>query len=184
VVESAEPLAWERIELAVAQSAAIPLCRRKVAVDGAGFGSPDGGSFRYVGPDWTTSAELCVRYGAIGARLAHSWTLEVACPGARSVTVHVRIEASGSVTHHADGDGASPDPKGEGRSQRAVCTRAEVLGTPSGRSSSRCEGGRLMKIAVVYRPPALDAETYKATWASDVAKGNPEGLIFHAGVGE
>jgi heme-degrading monooxygenase HmoA len=41
-----------------------------------------------------------------------------------------------------------------------------------------------MKIAVVYRPPALDAETYKATWASDVAKGNPEGLIFHAGVGE
>jgi heme-degrading monooxygenase HmoA len=41
-----------------------------------------------------------------------------------------------------------------------------------------------MKIAVVYRPPALNAETYKATWESNVAQGNPEGLIFHAGVGE
>ena len=41
-----------------------------------------------------------------------------------------------------------------------------------------------MKIAVVYRPPALDAETYKATWASDIPNGNPEGLLFHAGVGE
>jgi hypothetical protein len=41
-----------------------------------------------------------------------------------------------------------------------------------------------MKIAVVYRPPALDVNTYKATWASDVAKGNPDGLLFHAGVGE
>ena len=41
-----------------------------------------------------------------------------------------------------------------------------------------------MKIAVVYRPPAVEAETYKATWASDVPKGNPEGLLFHAGVGE
>lgn len=40
------------------------------------------------------------------------------------------------------------------------------------------------KIAVVYRPPAVDADTYKATWASDIPKGNPAGLLFHAGVGE
>ena len=39
-----------------------------------------------------------------------------------------------------------------------------------------------MKIADVYRPPTLDAGTHKATWASDISKGNPEGLIFHAGV--
>jgi heme-degrading monooxygenase HmoA len=41
-----------------------------------------------------------------------------------------------------------------------------------------------MKIAVVYRPPALDLETYKASWALDIAAGNTEGLIFHAGIGE
>ena len=41
-----------------------------------------------------------------------------------------------------------------------------------------------MKIAVVYRPPALDAETYKATWSANVAAPQPKGLIFHAGVGE
>jgi hypothetical protein len=38
VVVSAEPLAWERIELAVTQSAAIPLPRREVAVERAAFG--------------------------------------------------------------------------------------------------------------------------------------------------
>lgn len=41
-----------------------------------------------------------------------------------------------------------------------------------------------MRVAVVYRPPALDAETYKATWASDIEKQSPDGLVFHAGVGE
>ena len=41
-----------------------------------------------------------------------------------------------------------------------------------------------MKIAVVYRPPALDAAAYKATWTSDVKPPSADGLIFHAGVGE
>jgi hypothetical protein len=54
----------------VTPSAAIPLRRREVAVEGAAFGAPDAGSFRYAGLDWTTSAELWVRDEAIGARLA------------------------------------------------------------------------------------------------------------------
>jgi hypothetical protein len=53
-----------------------------------------------------------------------------------------------------------------------------------GRFSDPAEGARTMKIAVVYRPPALDAETYKATWASNFAIANPDGLIFHAGIGD
>lgn len=44
--------------------------------------------------------------------------------------------------------------------------------------------GAIVKIAVVYRPPAVDADTYKATWASDVKPPRADGLIFHAGVGE
>jgi hypothetical protein len=42
-----------------------------------------------------------------------------------------------------------------------------------------------MAIAVVYRPPAMTAEQYEASWrggAPPVAI--PEGLVFHAGVGE
>lgn len=43
-----------------------------------------------------------------------------------------------------------------------------------------------MAIAVVYRPPAMTAEQYKASWSGS---GNPPvavppDLLFHAGVGE
>ena len=41
-----------------------------------------------------------------------------------------------------------------------------------------------MAIAVVYRPPALSAEKYKASWADGSPMPDPEGLLFHAGVGE
>jgi len=41
-----------------------------------------------------------------------------------------------------------------------------------------------MAVAVVYRPPALDAEKYKASWADGSPMPDPEGLLFHAGVGE
>ena len=43
-----------------------------------------------------------------------------------------------------------------------------------------------MSIAVVYRPPAMTAEQYKASWSGSEAPpiSVPPGLLFHAGVGE
>lgn len=42
-----------------------------------------------------------------------------------------------------------------------------------------------MAIAVVYKPPAMTAEQYKASWAGDAPPvAVPSGLLFHAGVGE
>jgi hypothetical protein len=41
-----------------------------------------------------------------------------------------------------------------------------------------------MAIAVVYRPPALTAAQYKASWKAGPPVAPPPGLIFHAGVGE
>jgi hypothetical protein len=41
-----------------------------------------------------------------------------------------------------------------------------------------------MPIAVVYRPPAMTAELYKASWSGGVPVAVPDGLVFHAGVGE
>lgn len=42
-----------------------------------------------------------------------------------------------------------------------------------------------MAIAVVYRPPDMTAEQYKASWAEDRPPAPvPLGLVFHAGVGE
>ena len=41
-----------------------------------------------------------------------------------------------------------------------------------------------VSIAVVYRPPALTAAQYKASWTAGPPVAPPLGLIFHAGVGE
>ena len=43
-----------------------------------------------------------------------------------------------------------------------------------------------MAIAVVYRPPAMTAEQYNASWSGseDSPLPVPPGLLFHAGVGE
>lgn len=41
-----------------------------------------------------------------------------------------------------------------------------------------------MAIAVVYRPPAMTAEQYKASWSDGAPVAVPVGLLFHAGIGE
>jgi hypothetical protein len=43
-----------------------------------------------------------------------------------------------------------------------------------------------MSIAVVYRPPAMTAEQYKASWSGSEGAPVPvpHGLLFHAGMGE
>jgi hypothetical protein len=45
-----------------------------------------------------------------------------------------------------------------------------------------------MAIAVVYRPPGMTVDQYKASWSGPGPEGQPvatpRGLLFHAGVGE
>jgi hypothetical protein len=43
-----------------------------------------------------------------------------------------------------------------------------------------------MAIAVIYRPPAMTAEQYNASWIGNEGPpvAVPAGLLFHAGVGE
>ena len=43
-----------------------------------------------------------------------------------------------------------------------------------------------MAIAVVYRPPAMTAEQYNASWSGsdDAPLSEAAGLLFHTGVGE
>jgi hypothetical protein len=43
---------------------------------------------------------------------------------------------------------------------------------------------RNVAIAVVYRPPAMTAEQYKASWDDGPPVSPPPGLIFHAGLGD
>jgi hypothetical protein len=41
-----------------------------------------------------------------------------------------------------------------------------------------------MALAVVYRAPAITAEQYHASWRGGPPVAPPQGLIFHAGMGE
>ena len=41
-----------------------------------------------------------------------------------------------------------------------------------------------MAIAVVYMPPAMTADQYKASWVGGPPVDPPDGLVFHAGMGE
>ncbi|HWR17812.1 MAG TPA: hypothetical protein VN577_23485 [Terriglobales bacterium] len=41
-----------------------------------------------------------------------------------------------------------------------------------------------MPVAVVYRPPAITAEQYRASWSQGTPVAVPDGLLFHAGIGE
>ena len=41
-----------------------------------------------------------------------------------------------------------------------------------------------MAIAVVYRPPAMTSKQYKESWLEGPPVSPPDGLIFHAGVGD
>lgn len=41
-----------------------------------------------------------------------------------------------------------------------------------------------MAIAIVYRTPAMTAEQYEESWKGGPPVAPPQGLIFHAGIGE
>jgi hypothetical protein len=41
-----------------------------------------------------------------------------------------------------------------------------------------------MPIAVIYRPPAMTVDQYKASWSGGPPVAPPPGLIAHAGIGD
>jgi hypothetical protein len=146
LIESAEPILWERIDLALRRQKAIPLRRREIGFDRDGFGAPDAGEFRYAGFDWTSSAELWVRDGALAPRVEVPFTLDLRCPHARSVTALVRLSAGGSVTLSAAG---SPDSVAVAPADEAVEKAVSLYGgVPLGSVRLAFDGAAIVSLSV------------------------------------
>jgi hypothetical protein len=136
LLESPEPLHWERLTVTAERSANEPRSRQTITFSREDFGAPDIGSFTYGGLAWTTNAELRVVAGAVEPRAlippTTSWQLTIATPDANSVAVVVRVAGGGSGTLTATGPGGTkatalePQPGGDPQAVTAEITGSDV----------------------------------------------------------
>lgn len=108
LVESPEPMHWDRVAAPLTRATSIPLVKRTITFANS-FGAPDAGNFRYAGLEWQTSAELRVVDGAVERRVAGTLQLSVATSDARSAQAAVRVATGGNVKLTGTGTGVGPD---------------------------------------------------------------------------
>lgn len=109
LIESDEPIGWDRLTAALAHLSAVPQHEETIAFGTVGFGGPDAGSFVYVGRLWRTTAELWAKDDAVRARLEAPWTLSLELAGVTRVDAVVDVPPGGTVVLGATGIGASSD---------------------------------------------------------------------------
>ncbi|MFN0091462.1 MAG: hypothetical protein ACKVWR_14535 [Acidimicrobiales bacterium] len=128
LLESDEPVNWDRITLQARTNPTAPQRRDEIVFPEVEFGSPDTGSFVYCGRQWRTTAELWARGDAINARLPAPWTLTVELGAATTgVDVVVDLTAGGSVTLHGDGTGPSSDVSAHTTGRHTLTVTATAL---------------------------------------------------------
>ena len=128
LLESAEPIRWERTEVVVeAATATAPPLRLRV-LDAGDVGDPDRGAFRWSGVDARTDVELHTHLGVAAPRVAGAWTLELTVPEAGRVLVRVTVGAGGTATLTGLGGGAGA-PATTGPTGAGGPVPLEVTGT-------------------------------------------------------
>lgn len=108
VLQSPEPLHFDRLSLSAARCPVPPLRSREISF-GRDFGGPDMGQFTYAGLEWNTNLELESRNGVMRTRLAQSWTLELHVSRALAAEVDVILEDGGTATLQGQGVSVSAD---------------------------------------------------------------------------
>jgi hypothetical protein len=108
LLESAEPIRWERTEAVVEMVAATAQPLRMQVLRAADAGDPDRGAFRWSGVDARTDVELRTHLGVVAPRVAGAWTLELSVPAARRVRVRVTVADGGTATLTPIGTGVGP----------------------------------------------------------------------------
>jgi hypothetical protein len=109
LLESPEPIPWDRLYFRLGRSATFPLRRRQISIDRRAFGAPDAGAtFTYGGCRWTTDVELQVTVHGVAPRVPGPWTITIE-PAATWVQLVVRVDSGGSAQLHGDGVGVSGD---------------------------------------------------------------------------
>lgn len=98
LLESPEPIAWERVTVAAVRASATP--QRKVATAvNAEFGRPDKDFEVYFGGiRWLAGVELWVVDGALRARANEPLSVTILPEQAGAVELVIRVEAGGSAT--------------------------------------------------------------------------------------
>jgi hypothetical protein len=110
LLESPEPLSWDRMYHTLRRSAGTPQRRRVVTIDRQTFGAPDAGTtFEYSGHRWTTDVELQVTPDGVTSRVAGPWTIRIETPRATWLQLAVRVAPGGTARLRGEGLGVSAD---------------------------------------------------------------------------
>jgi hypothetical protein len=102
LLESPEPVAWERATASIRQASAVPLSRRTISLDSS-FGRPDlGFEVAYGGLLWRASVELWFNQGALRARADEPIDVTLLFPRSRSVDLVVTAHTVADVLTECD----------------------------------------------------------------------------------
>jgi len=102
LLESPEPIAWERVCASIRPASVVPLTRRTIALDSS-FGRPDlGFEVAYGGILWRAGVELWFNDGALRARANVPLDVTLVFPRSRSVELVVSAQAATDVLAECD----------------------------------------------------------------------------------
>ena len=168
LLESPEPLPWDRLQVQ-AQRSAVRACQQDaMTLDRASFGAPDIGAFVYAGGQWSTTAEIAVSGAGIASRVPGEWTLSVTFPNATTVSVDATVADGGSLRMSATGT-ASAAPAELG--PNTAPTTISITGRPLEEVQLRGQGFTVQSMRVTRgldprtpsRPLALTAGSLPLT---------------------
>lgn len=102
LLESPEPIAWDRVTASIRPAAAVPLDRCTVTLT-SDFGRPDQGfEVAYGGLVWRAGVELLFNDGALRARAAQPLDVTLVFPRSSSADLVVRASAAASALADCD----------------------------------------------------------------------------------
>jgi hypothetical protein len=102
LLESPEPIAWERVSASIQPASAVPLDRRTVTL-GSDFGRPDlGFEVAYGDLLWRAGVELWFNDGALRARAGVPLDVTLVCPRSSSADLVVSANAAADVLAECD----------------------------------------------------------------------------------
>jgi hypothetical protein len=108
LLESPEPIAWDRVAVSLAKAGATP-SRRITTTFASDFGRPDAGfEVRYGGLRWLAGVELWVVHGALRTRASEPLSITLYPERASAIELVVRVDTGGSATI----DTVPPTPSG------------------------------------------------------------------------
>ncbi len=180
LLESPEPIAWERMRLRLARSNAVALRKRTITIDES-FGRPDRNfDVHFGGLRWRGGVELWVVDGAMQARAAEPLQLDIFTKQAQRVELSLRIAVGGSAVVTT----MPPLPSGAvtyGASASAALNTTVTLTAPaSGFDSVRVSGSGVALAACTVVEPLLSVPLSGALRIIDVELPTTTAPLDHA----